>query len=87
LLITRFTTTPIASAATTRMPEMIAHSSADAPNSVCPCRARAKQGHTELGASALEWAIISGILVVAALAIGVVVKRVIDKHTADIDKG
>jgi hypothetical protein len=50
-------------------------------------RARARQGHTELGASALEWAIISGILVVAALAIGVVVKRVISKHTADIDQG
>ena len=50
-------------------------------------RARARQGHTEMGASALEWAIISGILVVAALAIGVVVKRVITKHTADIDKG
>ena len=40
-----------------------------------------------MGASALEWAIISGILVVAALAIGVVVKRVISKHTADIDTG
>ncbi|MBB5978604.1 MULTISPECIES: hypothetical protein [Kribbella] len=50
-------------------------------------RARARQGHTELGASALEWAIISGILVVAALAIGVVVKKVISKHTADIDQG
>ncbi|NUS00658.1 MAG: hypothetical protein HOV67_36010, partial [Kribbellaceae bacterium] len=50
-------------------------------------RARAKQGPTELGASALEWAIISGILVVAALAIGAVVKAVISKHTADINQG
>ncbi|MFF1816355.1 hypothetical protein ACIA49_23835 [Kribbella sp. NPDC051587] len=50
-------------------------------------RARAKQGRTELGASALEWAIISAILVAAALAIGLVVRRVIDKRTGEIENG
>ena len=49
-------------------------------------RARAKKGRTELGASALEWAIISAILVTAALLIGGIVKAVIDRRTADIDK-
>jgi len=50
-------------------------------------RARARQGRTELGASALEWAIISAILVAAALAIGLVVRRVIDKRTGEIENG
>ena len=49
-------------------------------------RARARQGH-QLGASALEWAIISAILVAAALAIGLVVRRVIDKRTGEIENG
>lgn len=50
-------------------------------------RARARQGHTDLGASALEWAIISAILVAAAIAIGAVVKSVISRRTAEIDQG
>ncbi|MEU4606071.1 hypothetical protein AB0F43_24045 [Kribbella sp. NPDC023972] len=50
-------------------------------------RARARQERTQLGASALEWAIISAILVAAALAIGLVVRRVIDKRTGEIENG
>lgn len=50
-------------------------------------RARARQGRTQRGASALEWAIISAILVAAALAIGLVVRRVIDKRTGEIENG
>jgi len=50
-------------------------------------KARARQGRAELGASALEWAIISAILVAAALAIGLVVRSVIDKRTGEIQKG
>ena len=50
-------------------------------------RARAKEGRTELGASALEWAIISAILVTAALLIGGIVKAVIDRRTGEIQKG
>lgn len=50
-------------------------------------RARARSGRSELGASALEWAIISAILVAAALAIGLVVRSVIDKRTGEIQKG
>lgn len=50
-------------------------------------RARARRGRSELGASALEWAIISAILVAAALAIGLVVRSVIDKRTGEIQKG
>jgi hypothetical protein len=50
-------------------------------------RARARRGHNQLGASALEWAIISAILVAAALAIGLVVRSVIDKRTGEIQKG
>jgi hypothetical protein len=51
-------------------------------------RTRARGGRrSELGASALEWAIISAILVAAALAIGLVVRSVIDKRTGEIQKG
>ncbi|WP_405058390.1 hypothetical protein OG474_37425 [Kribbella sp. NBC_01505] len=50
-------------------------------------RARSRRGHTQAGASALEWAIISAILVAAALAIGLVVRRVIDKRTGEIENG
>ncbi|MEU4389771.1 hypothetical protein [Kribbella sp. NPDC023855] len=55
-------------------------------------RTRAAAGQTrrtrsELGASALEWAIISAILVAAALAIGLVVRNVIDKRTGEIQNG
>jgi hypothetical protein len=54
-------------------------------------RARTQRTRTrsrnELGASALEWAIISAILVAAALAIGLVVRGVIDKRTGEIQNG
>jgi hypothetical protein len=50
-------------------------------------RAKARRGESQLGASALEWAIISAILVAAALAIGLVVRSVIDKRTGEIQKG
>ncbi|MFC0625318.1 hypothetical protein [Kribbella deserti] len=45
------------------------------------------RGRGQIGASALEWAIISAILVGAALAIGLVVRRVITERTAEIDQG
>ncbi|HZO68242.1 MAG: hypothetical protein ACRDP9_20890 [Kribbellaceae bacterium] len=41
----------------------------------------------QLGASAVEWAVIAGIVVTAALAIGVVVNRVINRRKAEIDQG
>ncbi|WP_020384794.1 hypothetical protein [Kribbella catacumbae] len=47
----------------------------------------ARRSRSELGASALEWAIISAILVAAALAIGLVVRGVIDKRTGEIQNG
>ncbi|GAA1572184.1 hypothetical protein GCM10009789_27180 [Kribbella sancticallisti] len=47
----------------------------------------ARRGRNELGASALEWAIISAILVAAALAIGLVVRGVIDRRTGEIQNG
>ena len=50
-------------------------------------RAKARRGESQFGASALEWAIISAILVGAALAIGAVVKSVIKKNTGEIEKG
>lgn len=46
-----------------------------------------RRSRSELGASALEWAIISAILVAAALAIGLVVRNVIDKRTGEIQNG
>ena len=49
--------------------------------------AKARRTRSELGASALEWAIISAILVAAALAIGLVVRNVIDKRTGEIQNG
>lgn len=42
---------------------------------------RARKGRTQLGASTLEWAIISAILVAAALAVGLIVRRVVDKRS------
>jgi hypothetical protein len=42
---------------------------------------RARRGCTQLGASTLEWAIISAILVAAALAVGLIVRRVVDKRS------
>ena len=49
-------------------------------------RTQRARGHNQIGASALEWAIISAILVVAALAIGVIVNRVIDRRKPLIDQ-
>ncbi|MEV0796927.1 hypothetical protein AB0I34_04530 [Kribbella sp. NPDC050281] len=42
---------------------------------------RARGGRTQFGASSLEWAIISAILVAAALAVGLIVRRVVDKRS------
>lgn len=42
---------------------------------------------SERGASAIEWAIIAAICVVAALAIGTAVMGVITKNKTEIDKG
>jgi Flp pilus assembly pilin Flp len=50
-------------------------------------RTRGTRTRDERGASALEWAIISAILVAAALAIGLVVRGVIDKRTGEIQNG
>lgn len=54
-------------------------------------RARARQaraaGRNEIGASAVEWAIISAIVVVAAIAIGAVIRTVVTENTQDIQEG
>jgi F0F1-type ATP synthase assembly protein I len=48
---------------------------------------RRHRPRNEWGASALEWAIISGILVGVALGIGFVVRSVIDRNKTKIEQG
>ncbi|HYJ69087.1 MAG TPA: hypothetical protein VEX15_15670 [Nocardioidaceae bacterium] len=54
-------------------------------------RARAaeakRNGRSELGASALEWAIISAIVVGLAIGISVVISRVVTSRTDEINEG
>jgi hypothetical protein len=52
-------------------------------------RARTVKERTgnQLGASAIEWAVITAIVVTAALAIGISVKKVIDKRKTEIEQG
>ncbi|HEY3002889.1 MAG TPA: hypothetical protein VGJ44_11120 [Kribbellaceae bacterium] len=52
-------------------------------------RARTVKQRTngQLGASAIEWAVIAGIVVTAAIAIGVVVNQVIERRKTEIEKG
>jgi len=50
-------------------------------------RTQRSRRRNQFGASALEWAIISAILVTAALAIAYVVNRVIDGRITEIEKG
>lgn len=54
-------------------------------------RARAAQlrreGRSEVGASAIEWAIISAIVVAAALLIGVAINNVVDSNIDKINEG
>jgi Flp pilus assembly pilin Flp len=54
-------------------------------------RARAaeakRNGRNELGASALEWAIISAIVVGLAIAISLVITRVVQSRTDEINEG
>ena len=49
-------------------------------------RAR-REGHSELGASAIEWAIISAVVVVLALAVGAAIKKVVDNNISEINSG
>ena len=49
-------------------------------------RAR-REGRSELGASAIEWAIISAIVVGLAIAIGIAVKGVVSSNTDKINDG
>ncbi|MDO9379934.1 MAG: hypothetical protein Q7T56_13900 [Nocardioidaceae bacterium] len=54
-------------------------------------RGRAEQarrdGRNQVGASAIEWAIISAIVVTLALGIFTVIKNVVDERTAEIQDG
>ncbi|WP_374999728.1 hypothetical protein [Aeromicrobium sp. CTD01-1L150] len=54
-------------------------------------RARAdearRQGRNELGASAIEWAIISGVLVVLALLLGRIIQGVVESNASKIESG
>lgn len=54
-------------------------------------RARAdearRQGRNELGASAIEWAIISGVLVVLALLLGRIIQGVVEDNASKIESG
>lgn len=54
-------------------------------------RARAaearRNGRNELGASALEWAIISAIVVGLAIAISIVITRVVNDRKSEIEEG
>lgn len=54
-------------------------------------RARAdearRQGRSELGASAIEWAIISGVVVVLALLLGNIIRNVVETNAAEIESG
>lgn len=49
-------------------------------------RAR-REGHSELGASAIEWAIISAVVVVLALAVARVIQEVVTSNTSKIQQG
>ncbi|MGJ9414316.1 hypothetical protein ACHAAC_16560 [Aeromicrobium sp. CF4.19] len=54
-------------------------------------RARAdearRQGRNELGASAIEWAIISGVLVLLALLLARVIQGVVEDNASKIEQG
>lgn len=47
-------------------------------------RAR-REGHSELGASAIEWAIISAVVVVLALLVAGAIKKVVTSNVQKID--
>lgn len=49
-------------------------------------RAR-REGRNELGASAVEWAIISGIVVTLALVVAAVIRRVVQERSDEIGQG
>ncbi len=46
-----------------------------------------RNGRNELGASALEWAIISAIVVGLAIAISIAISRVVSSRTDEINEG
>lgn len=46
-----------------------------------------REGRNELGASAIEWAIISAVVVVLALAIAAAIRGVVDNNIGDIEQG
>ncbi|MET0819746.1 MAG: hypothetical protein ABWY58_02185 [Aeromicrobium sp.] len=49
-------------------------------------RAR-REGFNERGASAIEWAIISAVVVVLALVVAGAIKRVVDQNSDKIEQG
>jgi Flp pilus assembly pilin Flp len=49
-------------------------------------RAR-REGFNERGASAIEWAIISAVVVVLALVVAGVIQRVVDDNSGKIEQG
>jgi predicted Kef-type K+ transport protein len=49
-------------------------------------RAR-REGHSELGASAIEWAIISAVVVLLALLIAKVIQGVVQDNASKIEQG
>lgn len=46
-----------------------------------------RNGANEVGASAIEWAIISALVVLLALGIFQAIKKVVDSNTAKIEQG
>ncbi|HET9500082.1 MAG TPA: hypothetical protein VFO98_07460 [Marmoricola sp.] len=46
-----------------------------------------REGRSELGASAIEWAIISAVVVLLALVIAKTIQGVVDDNVAKIDEG
>lgn len=49
-------------------------------------RAR-REGHNELGASAIEWAIISAVVVLLALLVARVIQNVVETNAKKIEQG
>lgn len=46
-----------------------------------------REGRSELGASAIEWAIISAVVVVLALLVAKVIKGVVEENAGKIEEG
>jgi predicted Kef-type K+ transport protein len=46
-----------------------------------------REGHNELGTSAIEWAIISAVVVLLALLVGRVIQGVVEDNASKIEQG